>query len=54
VKNNDFILDNNEELINNNKLNNIKRQRKGHSQGYFFNFQKKNFFWDEMSIFGSY
>jgi len=44
VKNNDFILDNNEELINNNKLNNIKRQRRGHSERYFFNFSKKNIF----------
>ncbi|CAK5086663.1 unnamed protein product [Meloidogyne enterolobii] len=42
VKNNDFILDNNEELINNNKLNNIKRQRRGHSQGSWRSLQRKN------------
>uniref|UniRef100_A0A915NYR0 C2H2-type domain-containing protein n=1 Tax=Meloidogyne floridensis TaxID=298350 RepID=A0A915NYR0_9BILA len=42
VKNNDFILDNNEELINNNKLNNIKRQRRGHSERSWRSLQRKN------------
>nr|CAD2177889.1 unnamed protein product [Meloidogyne enterolobii] len=42
VKNNDFILENNEELINNNKLNNIKRQRRGHSERSWRSLQRKN------------
>ncbi|CAK5084764.1 unnamed protein product [Meloidogyne enterolobii] len=42
VKNDDFILDNNEKLINNDKLNNVKRQRRGHSQGSWRSLQRKN------------